>query len=180
MSDFLHNLKNVFINDDADKAENEEQVDATQLAQTADVNLVTDHENVVNVDAIYAQETALGLDTKHDIRVLDKYLAALPQTMDMATVKETLKNLLNVNSLSIDKLLADKDLRLDTLARYKSKDASESDALVAEATTKISELEKAIDELKKLISDEQKRELVQDEILKVETERLQKLTTYLS
>lgn len=144
-----------------------------------DASIATNHTDIVVVESIYEQEQVLFTDVKHDVRVVEKMLNALPSTLDTATIKATLVSLLGVNGIEVVKLLEDKSNRVELLTKYKTKDTVESESMIDEATAKIAELETTIEDLKKLISGEQKRKITQDEVLKVEIERLEKLVAYL-
>lgn len=182
---FMNGIKKIFVESDEVAGSDIDMPNLPPLPQTPaepviDESIETSHEGVVAVESIYEQDTALLADPKHDIHVIEKMVNALPATLDMATVKSTLVALLGVNGLDVAKLLEDKNMRAEMLAKYKAKDTAESDGMITEATDKIAELETEIEDLKKLISNEQKRKITQDEVLKVENEKLDKLAAYLS
>lgn len=180
MSDkgIFHDIKKLFVEDEVGATDIESQVH-TPIEPAIDASIETSHEGVVSVDSIYEQEVDLLADPKHAIHVIERMVNALPSTLDLVTVKSTLVALLDVNGLAIVKLLEDKNKRADLLTKYKVKDTVESESMIQEATSKIAELETAVEDLKKLISTEQKRKITQDEILKIEVEKLTKLAAYL-
>lgn len=132
---------------------------------------------MLTIDEIY-RNAHLESEVKKTIFMTDVYLKAIPENLPIDIKRETVLNIMNVSSISLDDLLNDAYKRIDSLNTVLEETVSTTQDVFSRNEATIRELEKRIEDLKEINKNRKKFQEDQNTMIEYEIQKIINLVEF--
>lgn len=132
---------------------------------------------MLTIDEIY-RNAHLESEVKKTIFMTDVYLKAIPENLPIDIKRETVLNIMNVSSISLDDLLNDAYKRIDSLNTVLEETVSTTQDVFSRNEATIRELEKRIEDLREINKNRKKFQEDQNTMIEYEIQKIINLVEF--
>ena len=136
-----------------------------------------ENNKMLTIDEIY-RNAHLESEVKKTIFMTDVYLKAIPENLPIDIKRETVLNIMNVSSISLDDLLNDAYKRIDSLNTVLEETVSTTQDVFSRNEATIRELEKRIEDLREINKNRKKFQEDQNTMIEYEIQKIINLVEF--